>query len=226
MNGYLAYNADQEGRRPGILVVHEWWGQNDYARKRARMLAEMGYIALAVDMYGGGRQARHPDEAGEFAKSVMSSMETARKRFEAALQALKNHPATDSSRIAAIGYCFGGAVVLNMARSGVDLEGVVSFHGSLAGATSAAPGRFKGRILVCHGADDPLVSQEELDAFRREMTDADVDYTLIIYPGATHSFTNPDADALAQKFGLPLGYNASADEQSWAAMTQFFEEIF
>ncbi|MGB5985634.1 MAG: dienelactone hydrolase family protein [Desulfobacterales bacterium] len=226
MQGYLAYDAAKTGKRPGILVVHEWWGHNDYARGRARMLAEMGYVALAVDMYGDGRQAQHPEEAGQFAKAVMGAADTARERFQAALDELKAHPATDPERIAAIGYCFGGGVVLHMARAGLDLKGVVSFHGSLAAATPVSSGTIKGRILVCHGADDPMVSQEELDAFRNEMTEADVDYTLIIYPGATHSFTNPQADQIAEKFKLPVAYNAEADQRSWAAMTQFFQEIF
>ena len=226
MQGYLAYDAGQEGRRPGILVVHEWWGHNEYARKRARMLAEMGYVALAVDMYGDGQQAQHPDQAGQFAQAVMGAAGTARERFQAALDELKAQPQTDPEKIAAIGYCFGGGVVLQMVRAGLDLRGGVSFHGSLATSTPVSPGTVKGRILVCHGADDPMVTQEELDAFRNEMTEADVDYTLIIYPGATHSFTNPEADAFAEKFKLPVAYNAEADQRSWSAMTQFFEEIF
>jgi len=226
MKGYLAVDDSKEGKRPGILVVHEWWGHNDYARKRADMLAEMGYVALAVDMYGDGKQADHPEDAGKFAGQVMENIESAKQRFEAALQVLKSNPATDTSKIAAIGYCFGGGVVLHMARMGMDLDGVVSFHGSLGTKTPAEKGAVKASVLVCHGADDPFVSAEVIEAFKQEMDAAGVNYTFNAYEGAVHSFTNPGADENGKKFNLPLAYNKAADELSWQQMQDFFDGIF
>ena len=226
MKGYLVYDDALTEKRPGVLVVHEWWGHNDYARKRARMLAKLGYVALAVDMYGDGKQAMHPDDAGKFADEVMQNAATARGRFEAALKVLQNHSATDSERIAAIGYCFGGGVVLHMARAGLDLDGVVSFHGSLKTQTPAEAGAVKAPILVCHGVKDPLVPPEQVGEFMREMTAAGADLSFTAYPEATHSFTNPEADQFAEKFDLPIGYDASADQRSWAQMQAFFERIF
>ena len=226
MNGFLAYDADIEGPRPGVLVVHEWWGLNDYARKRARMLAAMGYTALAVDMYGGGRQAAHPDEAGTFSSGLMKNFGTAKARFMAALEFLKKQKTVDPDRIAAIGYCFGGGIVLNMARQGVDLKGVASFHGSLTAVGPAQPGEIKARILVLHGADDAFVTPEQIDAFNREMKAAGADYQLVVYTGAMHSFTNPDADRYARKYKIPVGYNARADRESWAELAEFLAEMF
>lgn len=226
MNGYLAYDRNITGKRPGILVVHEWWGHNPYARKRARMLADLGYVAFAVDMYGQGKQAAHPEDAGKFAKQVMSQSGLARQRFQAAVNVLKNQPLTDPERIAAIGYCFGGGVVLHMARMGADIDGVVSFHGSLATQVPAQPGNVKAKILVCNGGEDPFVKPEQIEAFKKEMAAAGADMTFISYPGAKHSFTNPDADAFGKKFDLPLAYNATADQASWSEMQMFFKRIF
>jgi dienelactone hydrolase len=226
MKGYLAYDDAIKGKRPGVLVVHEWWGHNEYARKRARMLAELGYTALAVDMYGDGKQAMHPDDAGKFAGAVMQNMDAAKARFLAALDLLKKHKTVDGSRIAAIGYCFGGGVVLQMARLGVDLKGVVSFHGTYATQTPAQAGKVKAAILVCHGADDPFSTAEQIAALKKEMADAKVDFKFIAYAGAKHSFTNPGADEYGKKFNMPLAYNKMADEKSWAEMQQFFKRIF
>jgi dienelactone hydrolase len=226
MKGYLAYDDAVKGKRPGVLVVHEWWGHNDYARRRAKMLAELGYTALAVDMYGDGKQAAHPDDAGKFATAVMQNMPEAKARFLAALDLLKKHSTTDPTCIAAIGYCFGGGVVLHMARMGVDLKGVVSFHGSLGTQTPAKAGEVKAAVLTCHGADDKFATQEQVDAFKKEMQDAKVDFQFISYPGAMHSFTNSDATAAGKKFNLPLVYNETADKQSWADMQKFFKKIF
>lgn len=226
LKGYLAFDDAVKGKRPGVLVVHEWWGHNDYARKRARMLAELGYTALAVDMYGDGKQAGHPDDAGRFAGEVSRNMPVAKARFLAALNFLKNDPTVDATKIAAIGYCFGGGIVLNMARLGVDLEGVVSFHGSLATENPARPGVVKAHVLVCHGAADELVTPEQVEAFKNEMSGAGVDYTFLAYEGAKHSFTNPDADRFAKEFGLSVGYNAQADQISWVDMQEFFKKIF
>ena len=210
-----------------MLVVHEWWGHNEYTRKRARMLAELGYTALALDMYGDGKQAMHPDEAGKFASEVMKHFtEEGKARFLAAEEFLKKQPTVDPDNIAAIGYCFGGGVVLNMARQGADLKAVASFHGSLAAVQPAEPGAIKAKIRVYNGADDKFTTPEAIEAFKKEMTDAKVDFKFINYPGAVHAFTNPDATKLGLKFKLPLAYNAKADKESWADMTAFFKDVF
>lgn len=226
MNGFLAYDDSTTAKRPGILVVHEWWGHNEYARKRATMLAELGYTALAVDMYGDGKQADHPSDAGKFAAEVRQNLPVAQQRFAAALEILQQHPTVDPDHIAAIGYCFGGGIVLQMARMGLDLDAVVSFHGSLATDTPAQPGIVKARILVCDGADDKMVTPEQIQAFHREMKDAGVYYKFVSYPGAMHSFTNPEADVFAEKFNIPVGYNAEADKRSWQDMQDFLKETF
>lgn len=227
LQGYLAYDENIKGKRPGVLVVHEWWGQNEYARKRARMLAELGYTALAVDMYGDGKQAMHPDDASRFSTEVMKHFnESGKARFEAAEKLLKKQPTVDPARIAAIGYCFGGGVVLNMARQGADLKAVASFHGSLVAVKSAEAGMVKAKIRVYNGAEDKFTPQSAIDSFKKEMTDAGADFRFINYPGAVHSFTNPDATELGKKFNLPLAYNEAADRESWADMTKFFEEVF
>jgi dienelactone hydrolase len=226
MKGYLAYDDKISAKRPGVLVVHEWWGLNDYARKRARMLAELGYTALAVDMYGDGKQAMHPDDAKKFSSETMKNFPVAKGRFEAAMDLLKAQPTVDADRIAAIGYCFGGGVVLNMARQGMDLKGVASFHGSLAAVKPAEPGVIKAKIRVYTGADDKFVPAEAVAAFKKEMTDAKADFRVISYPGAVHSFTNPEATKLGEKFKLPLAYNKNADKKSWEDMKAFFTMIF
>ncbi len=226
MNGFIAYDANQSGPRPGILVVHEWWGHNDYARERASQLAEMGYVALAVDMYGDGKQADHPEDAGKFAGQVFSNIDGAMARLSKAMEVIKNNKATDSTKIAAIGYCFGGGVVLHAARFGLPLKGVVSFHGSLGTETPAQADQVSSKVLVCHGADDEFVAPETIDVFKKEMEDAGVDYIFKSYEGAVHSFTNPGSTAIGEKFGMNLAYNESADKASWAEMTAFFETIF
>ena len=226
LKGYLAYDGSVKGKRPGVLVVHEWWGHNEYARKRARMLAEMGYTALAVDMYGDGKTAMHPDDAGKFSSEAMKNFDTAKARFEAAEDFLKKQPTVDPTRIAAIGYCFGGAIVLNMARQGADLKAVASFHGNLSAVKPAEAGKVKARIRVYNGADDTFIPTEAIEAFKKEMTAAGADFKFINYPGAVHSFTNPEATELGKKFNLPLVYNEKADKESWADMKKFFDEVF
>jgi dienelactone hydrolase len=226
MNGYLAFDATREGKRPGILVVHEWWGHNEYARRRADMLAELGYTALAVDMFGNGRTADHPDDAMAFVQETMSSIESARGRFEAALEVLSNHETVEREKMGAIGYCFGGGVVLEMARRSVDLDGVASFHGGLSTPAPAAEGAVKARIAVFHGGSDPMITAEQVQSFRQEMDAAGAEYEVVVYDDATHSFTNPDADSIAAKFGLPVGYNVEADNDSWQKMTEFFSDAF
>jgi dienelactone hydrolase len=226
LKGYLAYDAAKQGKRPGILVVHEWWGHNEYARKRARMLAELGYTALAVDMYGDGKQAAHPADAGKFASAVFQDFEGAKARFLAARDLLVAQPTVDAGKIAAIGYCFGGGVALNMARAGVDLDAVVSFHGSLAAAVPVTPGTVKARLLVCNGGDDSFTTAEQIEEFKKEMTEAGVNFVFRSYPGAKHGFTNPEADRYAREFNIPLGYNAQADSASWADMKSFLASTF
>ena len=225
-SGYLAWDDAVEGRRPGVLVVHEWWGHNPYARRRAEMLAGMGYTAFALDMYGSGKLADHPDDAKKFMKAVTSDMETAEARFDKALEVLRGQDTVDAQRIAAIGYCFGGGMVLHMARAGMDLDGVASFHGSLGTQSPAQPGRVKASVLVLNGADDPLVPPEQVQAFEQEMQTAGVDFTLVNYPGVKHSFTNPDADRFGKQFDMPLAYDAAADADSWEQLQAFLKKIF
>ena len=224
--GYLAFDDAISGKRPGILVVHEWWGHNDYARKRTEMLAKLGYTAFALDMYGSGKVAEHPDTAKGFMQSVMSNMPEAKKRFDAAAKILRNHVTVSSKKIAAIGYCFGGGFALQMARSGEDLLGVVSVHGSLGTKNPAKPGQVKARVLVLTGAADPFTPVEQVQSFESEMKAAGVQYSIKSYPGVKHSFSNPKADSYAQKFGMPLAYDKKADEDSWERMTVFFKDIF
>jgi dienelactone hydrolase len=226
MKGYLAYDKNIKGKRPGVLVVPEWWGLTGYERMRARMLARLGYVALAVDMYGGDRQAKDPKEASSLSSEVTKNFELEKTRFMAALEFLKKQPVVDNSRIAAIGYCFGGGVVLNMAADGADLKGVASFHGSLGAVKPAEPGAVKAGILVFQGKDDKFVSAEQVEAFSREMKKAGADFRVILYPGATHSFTNPRADEYAKKFHLPIAYDAKADKESWQELKKFLHRIF
>jgi dienelactone hydrolase len=226
MKGYVAYDNAIKGKRPGVLIVHEWWGLNDYARKRADMLAKEGYIALAVDMYGNGKTADHPKDAGTFATAVNKDPAAALARFEAAMTTLENQPWTDRKNIAAIGYCFGGGQVLNMARAGLPLKAVVSFHGSLGTDHPAKPGQIKAKIRVFTGAADPMAPSDVVTAFEKEMQDAQADYKLVSYPGAMHSFTNPDADKFGKQFDMPLKYDAGADHDSWTQTLAFFKEIF
>lgn len=212
---------------PVVLVVPEWWGVNEYTRSRVRQLAELGYFAMAVDMYGNGKVAETPDSAGVLATSFYKDPQMAKAHFDAALTKAKTFPNIDSNRIAAIGYCFGGGMVLNMARLGVDLKGVVSFHGSLNGyLPPTAPNTIKAKILVCHGNADAMVPQAEVKAFKKEMDAAHADYTFIGYDSAKHAFTNPDATALGEKYDLDIAYNEAADKASWTKLTQFLSTIF
>lgn len=222
--GYLAYDDSLPAPLPGVLVVHEWWGHNDYVRQRAEMLAELGYAALALDMYGDGRNTEHPSEAGEFAKASLASLPLAEQRFNAARDWLAAHPRVDDGRIAAIGYCYGGGVVLHMARAGAELKAVASFHGSLAPLAEPLPAGSPVRIAVFNGAADPLVPAEQVAAFRQEMDAAGADYLLVDYPGALHAFTNPKADSVAAEFNMPLGYDAQADKDSWLQLQAFLHE--
>lgn len=222
--GYLALDDTAPAPLPGVLVVHEWWGHNDYVRERARMLAELGYAAFAIDMYGDGKTATHPDQAGAFAKASLASLPKAEQRFNAALALLAADSRVDGSRLAAIGYCYGGGVVLHMARAGAQLQAVASFHGSLAPKADPLPAHSPVAIAVFNGAADPLVPAEQVTAFREEMMNANADHLLVNYEGALHAFTNPDADRTAAEFGLPLAYNQAADRDSWQRLQTFLKE--
>lgn len=223
--GLIARDAKAQGRRPGILLVHEWWGLNSYARKRAEQLAGLGYVVMAVDMYGGGRTAEHPKEAGAFSSGVMSDWPKAESSFNSALAVLRSRPEVDGDRLAAIGYCFGGAVVLNMALSGAPLKAVVSFHGSPTIAVKD-PKPFDGHVVIQNGAADTLVPQEDLEKLVATFQSLETRTTLIQYPGAKHAFTNPESDAKAARYELPLGYDAAADSASWQVMLNLFNDVF
>lgn len=227
MKGYIVYDASMTGKRPGIIVVHEWWGLNDYPKKRADMLAELGYTAFAIDMYGDGKTAENPQDAQKYAAQVMQNPKDAGERFNSALSFLKQNEFTDPSNISAVGYCFGGSVVLAMARMGTDLRSVASFHGSLAPVQQPAQkGTIKSAVLVCHGGADNFVTPEQFEAFRKEMEDAGVDYKIAIYSGAQHAFTNQEADRLGKQFNMPISYNEKADRQSWQDMQNFLDRIY
>jgi dienelactone hydrolase len=225
MNGYLAYDESKQGKRPGILVVHEWWGLVDYPKMRARKLAELGYVAFAVDMYGNGKTVDNPNDAGKMATPFYQDLQMTKGRFDAALNKLKTYSQVDTNQIAAIGYCFGGGVVLNMARMGENLKGVVSFHGGLVGAP-ADKKLLKAKILVCHGAADQFVKPQEVAQFKKQMDSIGADYTFKQYPNATHAFTNPVATVTGEKYKIPIAYNGAADTASWNDMKQFFAKIF
>lgn len=222
LEGHLAWDDAVKGKRPGVLVVHEWWGLNDYARKRAEMLAELGYAAFALDMYG-KRVTTHPKEAGEWAGQIRQNVEGWRRRARSGLAVLKAQEVVDPSRLAAIGYCFGGSTVLQLAYMGEDLKGVVSFHGALPAYQPGGSGPIRARILVCHGADDSFISAEQIEAFRKALDAARADWQMVHYGGARHSFTNPGAD----KVGLDdLRYDEKADRRSWTHMRAFLDEVF
>lgn len=225
MNGFVAYDESSVKKRPVVLVVHEWWGLNDYAKSRAKKLAELGYLAMAVDMYGNGQQADNPETAGKMATPFYQNPAMAKARFDAALAKLKTMAIADTTQIAAIGYCFGGAQVLNMARLGSPLKGVVSFHGNLVGV-SPDKKLLTANVLVCHGEADPFVPASEVAQFKKQMDSVGATYTFKGYAGASHAFTNPDATAMGTKFSIPIAYNAAADSSSWNDMKVFFGQIF
>jgi len=225
VNGYVVYDANIQGKRPAMLVVHEWWGLNDYAKSRARQLAELGYIAMAVDMYGNGKTGANPQEAQALAMPFYQNPELSKTRLDAALNKIKEYPQTDAANIAAIGYCFGGSVVLNAAKLGADLKGVVSFHGGLAGVP-ANKSLLKAKILVCNGGSDSFISEKEISNFRHQLDSIGADYTFKSYPNATHAFTNPASTETGKKFNMPIEYNAEADKISWNDMKMFFATLF
>ena len=221
LQGYLAWDDAAKGKRPGVIVVHEWWGHNQHARNAADKLAKEGYVAFALDMFGKGKSTTHPDSAQAFVAEATKDAAEIPTRFDAALAILKGDSHVDAARIGAIGYCFGGAVVLGMARSGEDLKAVGTFHGALQTQHPAEPGKVKAKLLIQTGDADPMVPATAVAAFDKEMKAAGANYRIITYPGAKHSFTNPNAD----KAGMAgLAYNASADQKSWAELLKFFKK--
>jgi len=226
MVSWLADDPDQSSPKPGVLVLPEWWGVDDYIRRRAEDLVELGYTALAVDLYGDGEKTSNPDRADEMMNTVLNDMVAGTDRLQAAFSVLAEQPSVDSSRLAAIGYCFGGAMVLHMARIGMALKAVVSFHGVLDSFSEPEPGQVSAKVLVCHGENDEYVSDESIEIFHDEMKTAGAHYEFISYPGILHGFTNPDADDCAEQYGLPLAYDESADIKSWDSMKQLFSDVF
>ena len=224
MKGFVAYNENDTSLKPIVLIVPEWWGIGDYTKGRAKQLAALGYLAFAVDFYGEGKTAETPDEAGKLAGPFYAPGSTiAKSRFEAALAKIKTFPRADTNKIAAIGYCFGGAMVLNMARIGEPLKAVVSFHGNLVGAP-ANKDLLKAAVLVCHGEIDQFVPATEVAIFKKQMDSIGANYTFKTYPNATHAFTNPGANEKARKYKMPIAYNPAADTASFNEMKLFFEK--
>jgi dienelactone hydrolase len=217
LEGYLAYDENLSGKRPGVLVVHEWTGLNDYSKMRANQLAELGYVAFAADIYGKGVRPAQGQEAAAESTKYKTDRQLYRSRLNAGLEELKKNSLVDTSKLAAIGYCFGGTGVLELARSGADILGVVSFHGGLDSPTPEDGKNIKSKVLVLHGAEDTTMTQESIDAFQKELDDAQVNWQMVTYSGAVHGFSNPNNTA---------AYNADADKHSWEDMQQFFGEIF
>jgi len=223
LQGMLAWNDASTGKRPGVLVIHEWWGHNQHARKQAERLAEAGYVAFALDMFGKGKVTTHPADAQAFVAEATTDPARLRARFDAALAVLKQDPHVDPEKIAVVGYCFGGTVALNMARAGADVDAVIALHAGLKLSVPAEPGKTKARILVLTGGADPMVPPEQVQAFEQEMRAAGAKVEVVTYPGAKHGFTNPDAD----KAGIPaVGYDANADQESWRKLTGLLKEVF
>jgi len=226
MKGYMAWDSSQDGPRPGVLVVHEWWGCNEYAQRRARMLAEAGYTGMAVDLYGDGRNAANPDEAGALMNARIDDMDGTRARFMAALDTLITHDTVDENLTGAIGYCFGGGVVTHMARMGAPLNVTGSFHGAVGLAAVDGPDHIDCRIMVYNGEADVLIDEGQISGFKAQMEKTGASYDFIQLPGALHGFSNPLATSNGQKYGLPLAYNELADESSWAHLLLTMEHVF
>jgi dienelactone hydrolase len=226
LQAFVVYNDSVKGKRPAVIVVPEWWGLNEYPKKRARMLAKLGYVAMAVDLFGDGKVATTPDSAKAYTSPFYHDPQKAKRRIDSAIAKLKTYDNVDTSAIGAIGYCFGGGVLLNTARLGdADLKGVVSFHGSLLG-TPARKDLLRTKILVCHGNADKSITPDQVAEFKKQMDSIGASYTFIGYDSATHAFTNPESDVNAQKFHMPIAYNPKADTASWDAMKDFFRNVF
>jgi len=226
LEGWLAYDESGAAKQPGAIVIHEWWGRDDFAKQKAEKMARLGYVAFAIDMYGQGVTTEDPKRAGELAgqfygKPLMAA------RARAGLEALLATGLVDAKRVAAVGYCFGGSTAMALAYSGAPLAGIVSLHGGPVAAPADAKGRITTRFLICHGAVDPFVSKESLDNFLRSLDDTGIDYQFVSYAGAKHAFTNPQSDARRVALGLDgIAYQAEASHRSWGHMKQFLAEIF
>ena len=225
LHAFVVYSDSIKGKRPAVIVIPEWWGLNDYPKMRARMLAKLGYVAMALDIYGDGKVAETPDSAMAYAGPFYAHPEKAKARIDAAIARLRTYDNVDTAEIGAIGYCFGGGVLLNTARLGDDLKGVVSFHGSLLG-TPARKDLLRTKILVCHGNSDKFVTPDMVAAIKKQMDSIGANYTFIGYDSATHAFTNPASTVNGQKFHMPIAYNGKADTASWEAMKTFFVGVF
>jgi dienelactone hydrolase len=221
MIGFLAYDDTAKDRRPGVLIFHEWWGLNDYAKKRAEQLAGLGYVAFAADLYGDGKMTEHPEDAGKFATAVRSNVENWRGRAQVALKKFQAQPQVDPHKIAAIGYCFGGTTALQLALTGADVAAVATFHAGLPTPTVEEAKKIKGKVLICNGADDTFVKPETIQKFRSALDEAKVDYKFENLPGAKHSFTVKGVD---EKKVPGLEYNEAADKKSWEEMLALFKE--
>ena len=226
LRNYLAVDTSRPGKRPAIAVFPEWWGHNDYLRRRARELAQLGFAALAVDIYGDGKEAADSTEAGTLMNGLFADMASTSARIRASIEQLRGHALVDGARLGAMGYCLGGALSLHAARLGLDLRGVACFHGALTRTHAAKKGEVKAAVLVCNGEADSLVPAEDIAAFRQEMTDLGVDLEWHSYPGAKHGFTNPEATEKGRKYGLPLAYDEKTDRQSWDDMKVFWARVF
>lgn len=221
MKGFLVYDDAAKGKRPGIVLVHEWWGITKHMHNEARRFARNGYTVLIADMYGDGKTADNPKDAGMLAGSVMKNPAGMQSRFNAARARLAKHASVDAKKIGAAGYCFGGTVVINMARAGADLAAIAAFHAGLS-TNTPAPQSVKTKVLVLNGADDPLIKPEQIEAFKKDMDAAKADYRYINYPGALHAYTNPEATEVGKKFNMPVAYNAKVDKQAKAEADKFF----
>ena len=227
MKGFIVYDDANRAKRPGIVVVHEWWGITRHVRDEARKFAGQGYTAFVADMYGDAQTADNPKDAGALSGSVRKNPAAMQSRFNAAKDTLAKHATVDAAKIGAAGYCFGGSVVLDMARAGSDLKGVAAFHAGLGAAGPPAEvNKVRAKVLVLNGAADPFIKPESIDAFKKEMAAAKVDYRYISYPGAVHAFTNPEATEKGKQFNLPLAYDPDADKQSKAEASKFFSTVF
>lgn len=220
--GFIAYDTTKEGKKPGILIIHEASGIGEYTESRAVQLAELGYVGFAIDMVGGGKRFCGIHEAD----SSLEKFDEVLTKFNAAHDYLKQHPQVDPNNIAAIGYCYGGIVVLNVIKKGSDMKGVASFHGGLKPYLKAEKGIYKGKVLVCHGEADTTIKPEEVEEFKKEFNEAEINYKFIGYPGAKHAFTNPKATFIGKRFGLPFAYDEKADKESWAELQTFLKDIF
>ncbi|HWA39408.1 MAG TPA: dienelactone hydrolase family protein [Burkholderiales bacterium] len=221
LKGFVVYDDAKKGKRPGMLVIHEWWGITKHTRAEARRFAQQGYTAFVADMYGEAKTADNPKDASGLMKSLMGDPKAVQSRFAAARAQLEKHASVDAKKVGASGYCMGGTVVLNMARSGAPLAGVAAFHPSL-GGYKPGDAAVKAKVLVLNGADDPFNKPEQIEAFKKDMEAAKVDYKFVNYPGAVHAFTNPEATAKGKQYNIPLAYHAEADRQSKAEAAKFF----